>query len=120
MLVFGTGVDLELAKHGPPQGILRQHALHGDFDHPPGRLGLQLPETDGFQVADVPRMVVIHLVGRLATGYMHLVGIDDNNVVAGIYMRRIFRLVLAAQATSDLGGQTPERLACGITSTGSR
>ncbi|MNW05240.1 hypothetical protein D3C71_2014580 [compost metagenome] len=38
---------------------------------------------------------------QLATGQLHLVGIDDDDVVTHVHVRREGRLVLAAQAAGD-------------------
>ncbi len=56
-------------------------------------------------------MGVINLVGGLGTGNTHLLGIDHDDVVAGINVRSVFRLVLATQAASDFGCQTTQGLA---------
>ena len=71
-------------------------------------------EADRLQVANVTGMVVIHLVGCLAAGNMYLVGIDNNYIVAGVHVRREFRLVLAAQTAGYLGRKAPKCLAVGI------
>ena len=55
-------------------------------------------------------MTVVILGLRLVAGDTNLLGVDDDDVVAGVDVRRVFRLVLAAQAASDFGGQAAERL----------
>src|SRR5262249_41688322 len=43
-----------------------------------------------------------------------LVGVHDDDEVAGVDVRGVARLALAAQAIGDLGRQTPEDLALGV------
>ncbi len=42
-------------------------------------------------------MPVVALVGALVAGHLHLLGVDDDHVVAHVHVRREGRLVLAAQ-----------------------
>ncbi len=60
---------------------------------------------------DAARMagvVVVDLLVALAAGEHHLVGIDDDDVVAAVDMRREGRLVLAAQAVGDDRGEAAD------------
>src|SRR3546814_3905908 len=45
------------------------------------------------------------LVGELLAGQLHLLGVDDDHVVAAVHVRGEARLVLAAQDLGDLGSQ---------------
>ena len=58
-------------------------------------------------------MYTIFVVG-LALGEHDLVGVDDDDVVAGVDVRREDRLVLAAEDAGDLGGETAEDHALGV------
>src|SRR5262249_4509642 len=51
--------------------------------------------------ADVAGVLVIDLLLHLAAGQHHLLGIDDDDVVAAVDMGRVSGLVLAAQAQRD-------------------
>jgi hypothetical protein len=44
--MFAAGEHVELAEHGPTEGILREHALDGNLDGPLGMLVQQLLEGD--------------------------------------------------------------------------
>src|SRR5699024_5641467 len=44
----------------------------------------------------------------------YLLCIDDDNIVADVHARRVFRLVLAAQSMGNLSGQATQGLAVGI------
>ena len=50
-------------------------------------------------------MVVVDLLLALAAGEDHLVGVDDDDVVAAVDMGRVGRLVLAAQPHGDDRGE---------------
>src|SRR5690606_4687474 len=47
-------------------------------------------------------------------GYLHFLGIDDNDEVASVNVRGVFGLVLTAQAGSDFSGETTKGLASGV------
>ena len=55
-----------------------------------------------------------HLVSTLVTGNGNLLCVDDNDVVAGVNVWRIYRLVLTTQTTGNLGRQATQRFVCGI------
>jgi hypothetical protein len=59
-------------------------------------------------------VAVGHLLLALAAGELHLGGVDDDHVVAGVDVGGEDRLVLAAQHAGDLGRHPPERLAVGV------
>src|SRR5690349_16449936 len=109
--MFGSGVNLELSIHGATERIVRQHAFYGDFQGAGRRSVDQLLEANAFDTTGEFRMAVIDFVGGFFAGYLNLLGIDDDDVIAGIYVRSKFGLVFAAQTQSDFGGQTTERLA---------
>jgi hypothetical protein len=66
------------------------------------------------QTTGVPGVAVHHLLGRLALGEHDLVGVDDDDVVAGVDVRGEHRLVLATEHASDLGAETTEDEALGV------
>ena len=74
----------------------------------------QLAERDALQVADVAGVLVVELVGELGAGDAYGAGVDDDDVIAKVLMRRIIRLVLALQAMRDLRGQTAQSFACRV------
>ena len=59
-------------------------------------------------------MPVIDLVGALVAGEHDLVGIDDDDIVAAIHMRREARLVLASEPRGDQGRKPAHDEAFGI------
>ena len=53
-------------------------------------------------------MPVIDLVRELGSGQLHFGGVDHDDEVAGIDVRRKSGLVLAAENVRDLGRDTPD------------
>ena len=109
--MIGTLIHLQLTVHVATQRVLRQHALDRGLDHTLWRLGDQLLEVDRLDATRETGVRVVHLVGGFRTGNTHLLGIDNDDVIASIDVRGVFRLVLATQAASDFGCQTTQGLA---------
>ena len=59
-------------------------------------------------------MAVIGLALGLAASDAQLRGVHDDDVVAGIDVRRVLRLMLAAQPGGDVHGEAPEHLVLGV------
>jgi hypothetical protein len=57
---------------------------------------------------------VVHLVGALVACHRHLLGVDDDDVVAHVHVRGEGRLVLAAQAHGDDRGEAAQHDALGV------
>ncbi len=55
-------------------------------------------------------MMSIHLVGQLLAGKLHLLGINNDDMISGIKKRSVDRLVLAGKKSRGPGGQSPEDL----------
>jgi hypothetical protein len=79
-------------------GMLR-HQLH---DRGPGR------------ATRVHRVVEVFLVLRLPAGERDLRRVDHDHVIAGVHVRRVHRLVLAAQHHGHLGGEAAQGLPLGV------
>ena len=114
MCVLAVREDAQLAKHCSTEGVLGQHTLYCQFDDSLGRFLLQIFKRYAFQVADVPRVPVIHFILGLVAGNTYLGRVDNDYVVAGVHMRRVDRLVLAAQSPCSLGCDLAECLALSI------
>src|SRR6266487_2846647 len=105
-----TGVDLQLPELRAPEPVARQHSLHGLPQHlggPPLELFAQRPAA---QAAGIARVPVVHLVVELLARDRDLLGVDDDDEVAGVDVRGVLRLVLAAQRVGDARRETPEGL----------
>src|SRR5690554_6426029 len=84
------------------------------LDHALGMALQRLAQGFGLEVADVAGEAEILLVGQLVAGDGHLLGVDHDDVVAGVHVRGVDGLVLATQAAGDLAAETAERLAGGV------
>src|SRR5690606_36036476 len=87
---------------------------HRGLDHALGVALQRLAQALGLEVADVAGEAVVLLVGQLVAGDGHLLRVDHDDVVAGIHVRGVDGLVLAAQAAGDLAGDTAQGLAGGV------
>ena len=110
----GTGVDLQLLDHRVAQRTLREHALDGLLQRAAGVLGLHVLELGGVDAARVARMAVVHLVLGLVAGDAELVGVDDDDEIAGVHVRGVDGLVLATQSVCHFTGDTTEHLVGGV------
>ena len=68
----------------------------------------QLADRGGGQAARVAGVAVGHLGGQLVAGQGDLLGVDDDDEVAGVDVRGEGRLVLAAQQGRGLDGEAAE------------
>src|SRR5690606_17897586 len=80
------------------------------LDHALGSLGDQLLEVDLFDATREAGVRVVDLIGGFSTGNTYLLGVDHDDVVAGIDVRSVLGLVLATQTTRDFSGQTTQGL----------
>ena len=109
MGVLGSLVDAQVAELLAAERTARQHALHRLLDdalrEAPFQDELGAPLLDAAGIAGV---VIVDLVVALATGQHHLLGVDDDDVVAVIHVRSERRLVLAAKPERDDRGEPPD------------
>ena len=66
------------------------------------------------QAARIAGVAVVQLLRALVARDRDLLGVDDDDEVAGVDVRRVGRLALAAQRVGDLGRQAAEGLALGV------
>src|SRR5674476_161186 len=107
-------IDLELAKLGAPELGVRQHAAHGVAHDLLGPAGLELGIRLALDTTGVAGMVVVHLLLGLVARDDDLVGVDDDDEIAGVDGGGVDDLALAAQAVRDDGGETAQRVALGV------
>src|ERR1700722_6672081 len=100
--------------HASAQRTLGQHTLHRELDRALRVLLQQLAERDALQVSYVSGVLMVELVRELRSRDPYGAGVDDPDVIAQGFMRRIVRLVLALQTMRDLRGQSPQRFACRV------
>ena len=110
----GAGVDLELEQLLAGQLVAGEHPLDGAADHVLGLAVehlLEGPRADPAGVAAVP---VVALALQLVAGDGDLLGVDDDDEVADVAVRRVLGLALAAQSIGDLGREPAQGLALGV------
>ena len=107
-------VHFELGHQHPAQPVLGNHAPHGVGDELLGLLGANL--LDGpVSLAAFPAGIAHELLlGLLLAGEEDLLGVDDDDEVAGIQVRRIDGFVLPAQDIGDLRRQAAQDGAIGV------
>src|SRR5215210_1491434 len=59
-------------------------------------------------------MAIVDLVVQLLAGHRDLLGIDDDDEIACVDVRRELRLALAAERVRDAGRETAERLSLSV------
>src|SRR5690606_14288270 len=109
-----AGVDLQLGALAPAEAVLRQHAAHRPADGLLRLAAVQLGEGLGADAARVARVPPDDLAVGLARREHDLVGVHDDDVVAGVDVGREDRLVLAPQDAGDLARQATEDHALGV------
>src|SRR2546421_9686539 len=104
-------VDLQLAGHGAPEAVVRQHAPDGLLDGDVCPLRHQLLVADGLQAPRIAGVPVPDLRAELVAGQPHLRGVDDHHEVPLVTVGGEGGLVLAPEHVRDLSGEAAEDLA---------
>ena len=113
--MVGARIDAQVAELRAAERAARQHALHRLLDDALGELALEDRARGALlDAADVAGVVVVDLLLALAAGEHDLVGVDDDDVVAVVDVRRVARLVLAAQPHGDDRGEPADDQAGGV------
>ena len=115
MRMLGARIYPKIAELLAAERAARQHAFDRLLDDALGK-------TSGenrfcrplFDAADIAGMLVVDLLLDLAAGQHRLGGVDDDDVVAAIDVRRVGRLMLAAQPHGDKRGETADDETVGI------
>ncbi len=96
---LGAGIDAQVLELLAGQRTARHHAAHGILEHALRETALeQLARSAVLDAAGIAGVPVELVLVELLAGQLHLVGIDDDDVVAHVHMRGEGRQVLAAQA----------------------
>jgi hypothetical protein len=108
-------VEVKRAHLVAAERAARDHALHRLLEHTLGETALEhLARSRLLQPAGVAGVLVIDLLVELAAGEADLVGVDHDDMVAAIDVRREARLVLAAQDVGDDRRDAPDDQAVGV------
>ncbi len=108
MLMRSTCVHFQLLEHRIAQWAFGQHALDSLFQRATRKTILHLGECRAGNTAWISAVAMINLAFSLIAGHYDLLGINHNNVVTGINVRRINGFVLTTQATRDFAGQAAQ------------
>ncbi len=112
--VLGAGVDLELGicwRARRLRGSIPWTALRITSSGRRSSISSRVRERIPPGIAAV---TPVELVGALVPGHRDLLRVDDDDEVAGVAVRGVLGLALAAQGVGDLGSQPAERLALGV------
>src|SRR5919112_3225747 len=107
MRMLSAAIDAQVAHDLTEKRAAGEHALHSLLDHAlreaavENELGSALLDA-----AWITGVVVVHLLLALAAGEHHLVGVDDDDVVAAVDVGRVVRLMLATQAHGNDRSET--------------
>lgn len=112
--VFFTGVNLELFHLGGTKLILGDHAFDGPFEDELGTTLADLVGSFNGLAANITGVAGVDLVLLLAAAELGVLGVDDDDEVTGIDVRRKNRLVLSAKETGCLHGDFSDDLVLGI------
>lgn len=112
--VFFPCVNLELLHLGGTKFVLWDHALDGPFEDELGTTLAHLVRSLNCLAADVTGVTGVDLMLLLTATEFGMLGVDDNDKVAGINVRRKNRLMFSAKETGCLHGDFPDDLVFGI------
>src|ERR1700730_17688104 len=106
MRMLGSPVDAQIAWVLAAERTTREHPLHRLFDDAFGEPAFQNEFGGTFlDAARIASEVIVYLMLALAAGEDYFFGVDDDDVIAIVQMRRESRLVLAAQPQGDQRGE---------------
>src|SRR5262245_3340662 len=108
------GVQLQLAKLRAGDAVARHHPPHRVPDDLLGARVEQLLERALLEPAVIARVAVVDLVAELLARDAHALAVHHHDEVAGVDVRRVLRLSLAAQRLGDARRKSAERLAVGV------
>lgn len=120
--MVGTIVHVHVLDQHTAHAVLGKHTLH-DLDEEGVHAGLDVL-VEGFLheylgsshtlAAGIAGERKVFTVGHLLAGENHLVGIDNDYIVATLHVGRIAGLVLAAKNLGNLGAKMAKNLIGGI------
>ena len=107
-------VNLKLLHLGGTKFVLWDHTLDGPFEDELGTTLAKLVGSLNCLAADVTGVTGVDLVLLLAATEFGMLGVDDDDKVTGIDVRRKNRLMLSAKETGCLHGDFSDDLVLGI------
>ena len=104
--MFAAGIHLQVAKLGSAQTGARQHAFHSLFYDKFGFLAQIIGRSCIALSTWITGVTRIHFVRHLFTRELHLVSVDDDDVVTAVNVRSEVGLVLTTQDFGHLRSES--------------
>lgn len=114
MRMPGALIDVKLAENGTTEAVMGNHALDGALDDQLGMAGTAGLGGFGLVPADISGVAHVLLLRFLFTGENGFFRVNNDNMITGIDVVGVDRLVLAPQEDGGLFGHTPDNLVVGI------
>lgn len=106
--MLGSLVQEKPCQHTITKGILRKHPVERRMEHLPRVLLHLILESDGSYSSGIAAEMVIHLPFALVSGHLQSIGIDNNDEIATVDMRRIVSLDLPGKHAGYFRRKPPQ------------
>jgi len=110
MRVFGTGINMQVAKHLATQPVFGEHATDSFLQHVGWAAFHQFLGRLQALTAWVTGVKEIIFYPHFLARKPHLVCVDDNDIVPAVYVWGVAGFVLAPENRSNAGGQASHNL----------
>lgn len=109
MGMLASLVHIHVVKYLPSKPVLREHAAYGTLHQDGGRLATHhFTGSGGATATWVACVMLQYFIIPLLAGHFDLVGIDDDDIVPTIDVRREAGLMLATEYFGDIAGHPAE------------
>lgn len=109
MRMIFTGIYFQFCHLLTSHRITGNHAFYSFLDNSFRETSVQNFACGRFfDTANPASMLIIFFISQFFAGQLYFIGVNNNNVIATIQIRREIRLMLAAQQFCDLSGQTAQ------------
>ena len=112
--VFAAGVDIEVTQQLVAQTVFGKHTFYYLVEEVFGALLHEVGRCMQVLAAGITRETNVYAVIPFFAGEFHFVGIDDDDIVAAVYVRSVAGFVFSSQEFGYLGSDATQRLAGGI------
>src|SRR5689334_12299711 len=112
--VLDRRVDLQLLDDLPAEHVLREHATHRQGQRRFRLLGQEVAVAALGDSTRVTAVAVVQLLVCLIAGDLDFLGVDDDDEIAAVHVRREGWLVLATEQRRNAAGNAAKRLVLGV------
>src|SRR5687768_10397715 len=109
-----AGVDVELLANAPAETILRKHAEHGVLEDALRTSLEHLLERHDATAARITGVATVLLLLGTLRGHHYLFGVDHDDKITTVHVRREQRLMLAAKNARDRRSEASYGLSVGV------